>query len=101
MRWDRFTVLFLAGLLAASLSPWPIPAVVTTCIEPADLGLADAGNAPSAIDDDAVVGGDAIGKTGSRPGVPASSSAVATASVLAPADCDPLGVHSGRAPPLG
>lgn len=101
MRWDRFTVLFLAGLLAASPSPWPISAVVTTCVEPTEFGLAEAGPVTSPIDGDPVTGIDGITKTGSRPGAPTWSSAMVTALALAPADCGPLGAHSGRAPPLG
>jgi hypothetical protein len=96
---DRFAVLLLAGLLGAS--PGPTFAVVTTCMEPAEFGFAEAAPPASAIDGDVVGGVDAAAKSLGRPASPAMSRAVATAPALAFAHCDPPDAHAGRAPPRG
>lgn len=104
MRCDRLTVLsfalLFAGWLAASLMPPSISAAVTSCFEPAEPGLAEAGTAAPTVDGDAVVAVDAITKTGWRLGAPGASRIMATPPALSAASCDPLGAHSGRAPPL-
>ena len=104
MRCGRLTVLsfalVLAGLLAASLTPPSISAAVTSCLEPAELRFAEAGAAAPTVDGDAVVVVDAITKAAWRLCAPGASRFMATPPALSAASCDPLGAHSGRAPPL-
>jgi hypothetical protein len=104
MRCGRFTVLFFAsiltGLLAASLAPWPISAAVTSCLELSELSLSGAGASPPAIDGDAVIAVEALTKTSWKLCAPGASRFIATPPAVSRADCDPLGAHTGRAPPL-
>ena len=95
----RFFAFILAGLVAASLAPWPIPAAVTSCPEPAERTLAEAGAAHPSLHGDVAVAVDAITQGGWKPCTPDASRFMATALALPHASCDPLGAHIGRAPP--
>jgi hypothetical protein len=96
----RFFAFILAGLLAASLAPWPIPAAVATCPESAERVLAEAGAVTPSLHDDAAVAVDAITQSGWKPCAPDASRVMAASPALLQADGDPLGAHAGRAPPL-
>ena len=104
MRCDRFTVLpfawLLAGLLAASLAPSSTSAVVTSWIEPVALAVADARTAAATLDGDAAVDLDAITHNGWSLRAPHACTRMVSALAPSHFDCDPLGAHSCRAPPL-
>jgi len=96
----RFFALVLASLLAASLAPWPVPAAVASCSDPAERGLADAGAATLAADGGHAAAGDAIPQSGWKPSAPDASGFTSASAAVPATNCDPLGAHAGRAPPL-
>ena len=96
----RFFAFILATLLAASLGPWPIPAAVASCPEPAERALVEAGVVTPPLHGDVTVVVDAITQSGWKPCAPDASRCMAVPPALAHADCDALGAHAGRAPPL-
>lgn len=96
----RFFVFILAGLLAASLAPWSGPAVVASCPEPAERALAETRAAMPTLHGDVAVAVDAITQSGWKPCALDASRFMAAAPAVPRTDCDPLGAHSGRAPPL-
>jgi hypothetical protein len=96
----RFFAFFLAALLAASLASWPIPAAVASCPEPAERALAEAGAVAPSLHGDVAVAVDAIAQSGWKPWTPDASRYMAASPALPHADCDSLGAHAGRAPPL-
>jgi hypothetical protein len=104
MRYGRFTVLslsfILTGLLAASLAPWSISAVVNSCLEPAELGLAAADTATAGLAGDAAVAVEADTGSGWRFWAPGASRFMAMPRAASRTSCNPPGAHSGRAPPL-
>jgi len=95
----RFFAFILAALLAASLAPWPIPAAVASCPEPAERALVEAGAVTQSLHGDVAVAVDAISQSGWKPCTPDASRCMAASPALPHADCDPLGAHAGRAPP--
>jgi hypothetical protein len=96
----RFFAFVLAALLAASVAPWPIPAAVASCPEPAERALAEAGAVAPSLHGDVAVAVDAITQNGWKPWTPDASGCMAASPALRHADFDPLGAHAGRAPPL-
>jgi hypothetical protein len=96
----RFFAFVLAGLLAGSWAPWPIPAAVASCPEPAERALADAGSVTPSLHGDGPVAVAAITQNGGKPWTPGASRVMVTAHAAPHADGDRLGAHAGRAPPL-
>jgi hypothetical protein len=89
----------LAIALAAPPAATPVPVVLATDIA-GDVGLAEASTAASTLGGAALVALDTVTDGGWRPGARGASRLRATAPPLSLAACEPLGPHSGRAPPL-